>query len=361
MDVGADAEVEDDMALTKRTRVHRGLALAAVLLGAAAIHAGAQGQDQLPPGGIRFSSGVELINVNATVYDGSGHFVEGLTQNDFIIYEDDVPQTVTQFSAERVPVSLGIAVDTSGSMSGEKIHAAESALNRFLYDLLDPQDQVFLYVFNDQPRLLEGWTTDRSRLRDALARMKTGGGTALYDAVADATPMAMRGEYQKKALIVISDGNDTSSRMAVPNLRQQIRESEVLVYAIGIDAERSMTHRGPMTSPPRPVPFPFPPAGRFPAAVPPAPPGGWVASSTDDRVNVAALRDITDDSGGRTEIIRDARDLNPATASIADELSRQYYLGYQATAAKDGQWHSIRVETRNPAYHVRARAGYVAN
>ena len=80
----------------------------------------------------------------------------------------------------------------------------------------------------------------------------------------------------------------------------------------------------------------------------------------DDRVNVAALRDITDDSGGRTEIIRWARDLDPATTGIADELSKQYYMGYAASGPKDGRWHAIRVDVRQPSYHVRARRGYVA-
>lgn len=80
----------------------------------------------------------------------------------------------------------------------------------------------------------------------------------------------------------------------------------------------------------------------------------------DDRVNVSALREITDDSGGRTEIVRGTRDLNPATASIADELSRQYYLGYPATGVKDGKWHAIRVDMRNGTYHVRARRGFIA-
>jgi len=83
--------------------------------------------------------------------------------------------------------------------------------------------------------------------------------------------------------------------------------------------------------------------------------------SIDDRVNVVALRDMTDDSGGRTEIVRDPRDLNPATANIADELSKQYYLGYPSTGKKDGRWHSIRVELRNSNYRVRARRGYVAS
>ena len=93
----------------------------------------------------------------------------------------------------------------------------------------------------------------------------------------------------------------------------------------------------------------------------PIPNGRTYRGGDDDRVNVAALRDITDDSGGRTEIIRSPRDLDPATAGIADELSKQYYLGYQSNGVKDGKWHSIRVEVRNHSYRVRARRGYVAS
>jgi hypothetical protein len=120
-----------------------------------------------------------------------------------------------------------------------------------------------------------------------------------------------------------------------------------------------------------PMPFPFPGRGGRPGTSggwprrPPVGGGGgtgWPrASTSDDRVNVAALRDMTDDSGGRTEIIRDARDLNPATANIADELSKQYYLGYPSSGKKDGRWHSIRVELKNRSYRVRARRGYVAS
>ena len=96
--------------------------------------------------------------------------------------------------------------------------------------------------------------------------------------------------------------------------------------------------------------------------MPPGGGGGWPRSSNnDDRVNVAALRDMTDESGGRTEIIRDARDLNPATANIADELSKQYSLGYPASSKKDGRWHAIVVEVRGESYRVRARRGYIAN
>jgi D-serine dehydratase len=89
-------------------------------------------------------------------------------------------------------------------------------------------------------------------------------------------------------------------------------------------------------------------------------PGGGVRMGADDRVNVVALREITDDSGGRTEIVRDPRDLDPATASIADELSKQYYLGYPSRGYRDGRWHTIRVEVRHPGLNVRARKGYIA-
>jgi Ca-activated chloride channel family protein len=321
--------------------------------------------------GFRFKSGVELINVTATVSDATGRFVSGLRQEDFLVYEDDQPVSVTHFSAERVPVSLGIALDTSGSMAGHKIESAQSALDRFLFELLDRNDEIFLYRFSNSPVLLQDWTRDRQLLSRALGRITPNGGTALYDAVSEAIPLTQRGQHRKKALLVVSDGNDTASAATIREVKAQIRESEVLVYAIGIDGQAEST---PRTPPPArmPMPFPFPfPGGRgrigggggWPR--PPVGGGGqgWPRpqQQADDRVNVAALRDMTDDSGGRTEIVRDARDLNPATATIADELSKQYYLGYPSEGKKDGRWHSIRVELRNRNYRVRARRGYVAS
>ena len=344
-----------------------GLSLAA---GALAAVATLQAQQDPAPGVdqdgvVRFRSGVELVNVTATVSDASGRFVSGLRKEDFIVYEDDRPQTVTHFSAERVPVSLGIVLDTSGSMVGEKIRAARGALDRFLYDLLDPQDEIFLYRFNTHPVLLQEWTTDRKLLSRALDRITPNGETAMYDAVAEAIPLAATGAHRKKALLVISDGNDTSSHISTGELRQLIRESEVMVYAIGIDAEGDEALRPPPIPRPRmPIPQPFPPIRR-PGRPRPLPQFGgpiWGRGApSGDRVNVGALREMTDSSGGRTEIVRDPRDLNPATAGIADELSRQYYLGYPASGAKDGRWHSIRVEVRKGTYRVRARRGYVAS
>ena len=317
----------------------------------------------------RFRSGVELINVTATVSDASGRFVSGLTQDDFIVYDDDQRVDVTHFEAERVPVSLGILLDTSGSMYGEKMSAARGAIARFVDDLLERDDELFLYRFSNYPVLVQGWTHNRRDLIEPLARIFPNGGTAMYDAVARAIPLAQQGQNRKKAIVLISDGNDTSSRTDIRDLKQQIRESEILVYAVGIDGDSDRPARRAPTPPPVrmpiPIPSPFPGGPRGGRTPQPQPPGGsgggsW-STGSDDHVNAGALREITDDSGGRTEIVRDPRDLDPATVGIADELSKQYYLGYASVGRKDGRWHSIRVEVRNRAYRVRARRGYIAS
>jgi Ca-activated chloride channel family protein len=191
------------------------------------------------------------------------------------------------------------------------------------------------------------------------------GGTAIYDAIARALPMAAAGRHKKKALLVISDGNDTSSTISVPLLRQRIRESEVLVYALGVDgAVRTESSR--RTQPPigLPIPNPFPQPRRGPIQLPPIIGGGGGGGSwgrtTGERVNPEALRDVTDDTGGRTEIVRGFGDLQAATARLADELSKQYSLAYSSTEDRDGRWHAIRVEVRDRRFTVRARRGYTA-
>lgn len=348
---------------------HKSLSAAALVLGllVVSLH-GQQPAEQQGPEAFRFKSGVELINVTATVSDMSGRFVSGLTQNDFIVYEDDQRVEVTHFSSERVPVSLGIALDTSGSMAGEKIDAARAALNRFLTMLLDRQDEIFLYRFSNYPELVQGWSSDRQPFQRALDRAIPNGGTAMYDAIVEAVPLVASGQHRKKALLIVSDGRDTSSTASVMEARNLIRESEALVYAIGIDCGSGDLRRRQFDPYPQrvpvPRPFPLPPGGRrpWPQPLPPQVPdrGTWMRTCNDP-VDVEALRDITDNSGGRTEIIRQARDLDPATAGIADELSKQYYLGYPAAGKKDGRWHSIRVEVRNQTYRVRARRGYIAS
>jgi Ca-activated chloride channel homolog len=252
----------------------------------------------------RFRSGVELVNVTATVTDRNGRFVPGLRQDDFIIYEDNVKQDVSHFSNERVPVSLGIVIDTSGSMAGEKLEYAQAAINRFLGELLDPQDEIFITRFQSYPELLQDWTTDRKRLARAVARLNAAGGTAMLDALAEAVPMAQTGDHRKKAIVLISDGNDTDSDSSLGQIKQLIRNSEVMVYAIGIDGQAETNTFGLPGPPPirRPIPMPIPiPGGRRPRGgvmLPqiqwPFPQGSGGGNRTmrtaGDRVNANALR-----------------------------------------------------------------------
>lgn len=332
------------------------------LFAAAVVTAGAQSQE-----GFHFRSGVQFVNVTATVTDSRGRFVSGLQQDDFTVYEDGRVQDVSQFSSDRVPVSLGIALDASGSMTAEKLRAARAAIEKLTLDLLDPEDELFFMEFATRSEITQGWTTDRQAVSRAIRRVSPVGGTALYDAIAAAIPTAEQGRHRKKALLVISDGNDTNSSIGVAALRQRIRESEVLVYALGVDSTSRTTSRsGPrVTFPPSapPIPFPFP-GGRLPEPRLPPPIGSggnsWPASP-GERVNADALRQITDDTGGRTEIVRGFDGLDAATARIADELSRQYFLGYTSLVDRDGQWHSIRVTVRDRNVTVRARRGYVAS
>ena len=209
-----------------RTRILASLALAA-LVAAASSGVLAQSQAPLPQrpppekeqdqGGFRFRAGVDLINVSATVTDASGRFVPGLHQDDFIVYEDGVPQQVTHFSAERVPVSLGIVARHEHQHGRREMGHAIEALDRFLLDLLQPQDEVFLYRFSNDPVLVQDWTTDRMLLSHVLHRVVPRGGTAMYDAVAEAVPLADTGHNRKKAIVVISDGNDNRSQTSVPS------------------------------------------------------------------------------------------------------------------------------------------------
>jgi Ca-activated chloride channel family protein len=312
-------------------------------------------QDQ---GGFVFRSAVELINVTATVTDDNGRFVSGLRKEDFTVYEQGERQEITHFSNERVPVSLGIALDVSGSMTPDKMSSARSAIDRFVYDLLGPDDELFFVEFSNTPRLVQDWTTDRRAISRAVARANPNGGTAMFDAVASAIPIAQNGTHTKKALLVISDGNDTNSTTDVRELREQIRESEVMVYALGVDGTVSnATRNGPVIQ--LPIPFPIP-GRRIPPIVQPRR-QPQRQGGNDERVNADALRQITDDTGGRTEIVRGFGDLDGATARIADELSKQYYLGYASTRPTDGRWHDIRVEVKNRGLIVRARRGYVAS
>ncbi len=270
-----------------------------------------------------FRTGVDLVLVTASVRDGDGRLRGDLTLDDFEVFEDGRPQLITQFERGRVPVSLGILLDVSESMYGQRIADATAALDRFLADLLAPDDEAFLVVFNHDPTLEETWTLGPESLAGRLAAVRPYGATAIYDAMMMALPLFRTRSHQRAAVVLISDGSDTASDVRIADVRREIRTSDAFVYAVAIDAPRT-----------RPL---------------------------NDRVNPRALREMTDESGGYTEVVHDSPDLLPATERIAEELNHQYTLGYVPDHPPDRRYHRIRVEVTRPGDHsVRARRGYVA-
>jgi len=273
---------------------------------------------QAPP----FRSGIETVTVTVTVVDAGNRLITGLTRDDFQVSENGQAQPITQFSDQRVPVSVGMLLDISDSMFGPPIVDARGAFDRFVGDLLQPEDEVFLASFNHMPRIVALWTRPASSLKGRLDRVRPTGGTAIYDALIAAAPLFGHRLNTRAALVVISDGADTASDHSLQQARDVLRRADPFVYAIAIDsAERTR----PST-----------------------------------RVNPEALREITGPSGGYTEVVRSAADLGPATERIAYELNHQYTLGYTVSKPPDGEWRSIRVRMRNRDYFARARRGYFA-
>jgi Ca-activated chloride channel homolog len=269
-----------------------------------------------------FRSNTLTVPVTITVVDASGRLITGLTQQDFEIYEDGAPQTVTTFTSERVAVSLGVLLDASDSMRGQKISDAGMAVERFVADLLRGEDEAFIAVFNHRPRLASAWTRPPSSLKARLSAVTATGGTAIYDAVAQSAQMFDRRSRPRAALVVISDGADTASDRTLQQARDAVVKRDAFVYAIAIDS-----------------------------------PG--VAASI--RVNPAALRDLTGPTGGYTEVVREAAEIGPATQRIAEELNSQYTIGYTPDRPLDGTWRAIRVRVKGQPYYVRARQGYMAD
>ena len=268
-----------------------------------------------------FKTAVKLTTVTATVTDAEGHLVRDLPQDQFEVFEDGQPQDITQFTSDRVPVSLGILLDASDSMYGRRITDARSAIDHFLSDLLDPEDEFSLLVFNHHQQVLTPWTEDRSAALTLLAPVKPWGSTAIYDAIIAAIPLADTRHKQRAALLVVSDGADTASDVGVRDVRTALLRTDLFVYAIGIDSGDRRTINAP--------------------------------------VNATTLGQITDQSGGHVRIVHDSSEVTLALEQIADELNSQYLIGYSSPREPDGKYHSLRVRVKGGTYRIRARSGYV--
>lgn len=290
----------------------------------AALVALAQGQtpmDQAVREKDVLKSGVDVVMVAATVVDAEGRLITDLPRETFEVFEDGDKQTITQFTSERVPIGLGMLLDISDSMVGRRIVDARGAIERFLFQLLSPDDQFFVLTFNHAPHLLTRWGRDAEVVRQVLDEVKPTGATAIYDAILHSLPMIQQRQRPRAALVVVSDGADTASDASLSEVRTALLRSDAFVYAVAIDS-------------PNP-------------------------NGINRRVNPSALNEITSQSGGHTAVVHDAEELSAATARIAEELNSQYVIGYSSPRATDGKYHSIRVTVKVPGHRVRARNGFV--
>jgi Ca-activated chloride channel family protein len=279
---------------------------------------------------------VRLVNIYATVIDTSGRYVDGLKKTDFIVQEDGRRQELSHFDHNQdTPVSVGIVLDTSGSMIS-KLDTATDAIDRFIRTI-HPDDEIFLMGFDSETYLMQKFTSDRAKLRKALKYADSGGGTALYDALQEGMKKVKEGANTKRAILLITDGQDTTSLSTFAQARQSVRESELLVYSLGIS----------------PSPDPGLIGGRRGTRF-----GGR------DSVDMKVLRRFASDSGGRAYLVSENMlggknsQFDRILAQIAAELRSQYTLAYYPAHPDDGRYHDIRVSTRY-GYYVRARRGYV--
>jgi VWFA-related protein len=267
-----------------------------------------------------FRSTSELVTTAVTVRDAEGRLVTTLEQKDFIIEEDGVPQPITQFTKERVPVSLSLTLDISDSMRGQRFSDARGALSHFLDKLLAVEDEAALVGFNHEARLYAAWTLEKAGLRARLDGIKPSGGTAMYDAVDLSLPLFDSRQHPRAAIVLVSDGADTASDTTPTQLKQKLNRTDIFLYAIGIDT---------------------------------------LDARNSTRINPFTLQELTSQGGGYTEVIRSTAELGPATERIAEELNNQYMLGYSPLQRGDGKYHTVRVRVTNDSYRVRARRGVV--
>ncbi|MEZ5287512.1 MAG: VWA domain-containing protein [Vicinamibacterales bacterium] len=269
-----------------------------------------------------FHAGAELVPTPVTVRDAQGRLVTSLDRDDFAVAESGREQPITQFARDRVPVSLALVLDISDSMRGPRMDDARAALDVFVSELLSPEDEAALLVFNHSTRLLSGWTLDRAPLREALAAVRPTGGTAIYDAIGQALPLFTERRHPRGAIVLVSDGADTASDTAVVELKQQLGRGDVFLYGIAVDTPNAR-------------------------------------SST--RINPQVFHELSAQSGGYAEIVSSTAEIGPAATRIAEELNAQYMLGYSPTTPGNGRYRSIRFTVSDgDGYVVRARRGVVS-
>lgn len=269
----------------------------------------------------------DLITFTVTVTDTYGRFVSGLGKSAFTVLDEKKPQEITFFSDDDAPVSVGVIFDVSGSMSGDKISRAREALSKFIQTSHN-MDEYFLIAFNSRAQLLLDRTRDGNAVLDKLTFVQTKNNTALYDACYLGVEKVQRGAHTKRALLLISDGQDNNSRYTFNELRRLLKESDVTLYGIGILS-------------------------------------GNDSGSGLGMQGQGILDELASVSGGKAFFPRSNAEMDDIFEQIALELRHQYSIGYKPlNFANDGRWHKIKVKVTPPRglprLFVRSKEGYYA-
>jgi Ca-activated chloride channel homolog len=292
-------------------------ALAALVVGIAVPVSA--GQDPSQP---VFTADTRLVVLHASVVDKKGKLITNLPESAFKVYENGAPQTIKIFKREDVPVSMGLLIDDSGSMRDKRAKVAAAAMG--LVKASNPQDEVFIVNFNDEPYLDVPFTSDPSKLKQGLDRIDSRGGTAMRDAIVSSIDyMNKKHKHDKKVIIVVTDGNDTASTVTLEQTVLKARQSGVLLYAIGLLNEEE----------PR-----------------------------EAKKAKRALKALTEASGGLAYYPKVLPEVNEIALQVAHEIRNQYIIAYTPSIQTlDGSFRQIKV-TVNAHGHptVRTRTGYYA-
>ncbi len=271
-----------------------------------------------------FRSQVNEVTLSAVVLDARRHLVTNLAETNFAVYEDNQPQKITFFKRQDIPVSIGIVVDNSGSMRTKRAAVTKAVLN--LIQASNPQDEVFVVNFNDDPYLDQDFTNKMPQLREALDRVDSRGGTALYDAViASADHLAKGAKKEKKVLLVITDGVDNESRESLESAIRKVQDDNgPTIYTIGILGDEPGIKRAKR-----------------------------------------ALQSLSDQTGGVAFFPKDLMEVDEISQEVARDIRNQYTLTYKPSNPRsNGGYRKVKVEARAPGYkdlQVRTRDGYFAD
>ena len=266
-----------------------------------------------------------LVLVPMTVTDSQNRLVTGLERENFYVYDNDKPQTIRSFSTDDAPVTIGIIFDLSGSMTS-KYARARKALSEFMRTS-NPQDEFFVIAFNDRPAVVVDYTSNVDDVDARMVMLKPTARTALIDATYMGINKLKDAKYERKALLIISDGGDNRSRYSEGELRRAVRESDVQIYSIGIFDQ--------------------------------------YAPTVEEKEGPGLLTDICEMSGGRLFRVSDVNELGDIASRISAELRNEYVVGYKPTEIKkDGQWRKLKVRLNPPPglppLSVHNRTGYYA-